>query len=150
MVDLTHAGIHKFWNSFPDKTIYRVIACMEGMEHWTADGDPQVEAAITKLGNTMDSIDNVDIKQEDNIINLGAHLKAGRNLRILMGMDQAFPGSAAKVLMHAEKITKSNKDTAGLFLRRNLIFERLRLSSRLFANERIKLVQKCLEGGDED
>lgn len=150
MVDLSSAAVHKFWYSFPDKTIYRVIACMEGMEHWTADGEPELEKAMSKLENSLDNIDHIDLNQEENLINLGAHIKAGRNLKILMTLDQAFPGSAHKVLMHAEKMSNTITDPAGLFLRRNMIFERLRLSSRLFADERIKLIQRCLEGSDDD
>jgi intracellular multiplication protein IcmW len=150
MVDLTPAAVHKFWNGFPDKSIYQVIACMESMEDWTADGNSQLETALAGLGKELEDINNIDLKQEDSLIHLGAYLKTGRNLRILMGLDQANPGSANKVLMQAEKITKSNQDTAGLFLRRNLIFERLRLLKRAFAEDRIKLVQKCLEGGDDD
>lgn len=149
MIDLSHKAVHQFWSSFPDDTIYRVIACMEGMESWTADGDPGLEKALVDLGKELVNIEKIDLKQEDNLINLGAYLKMGRNLRILMALDQAYPGSASKILMHAEKITKSNKDSAGLFLRRNLVFERLRLISRTFSPQRIKMVQQCLEDDDE-
>lgn len=150
MVDLTHKAVHQFWANFPDDSIYRVIASMESMEHWTLDSNPEIEQALINLGKELDSIENIDLKQEENLINIGAYIKAARNLRILMALDQAYPGSASKVLMHAEKITTSNQDTAGVFLRRNLIFERLRLLSRTFSPERIKLLQQCLEGENDD
>ena len=150
MVDLSHAAVHKFWANFPDKSIYQVIACMESMEDWTADGDPALEAGLVKLGQELEDIKNLDLKQEDNIIKLGTHIKSARNLRILMAMDQAYPGSASKVLMHAEKTTKSNQDIPGVFLRRNMIFERLRLLQRAFSPERIKLLQQCLEGSHDE
>ena len=150
MVDLTHKAVHQFWANFPDNSIYRVIASMESMEQWTLDGDPELEKALMKLGQELENIANIDLKQEQNLINIGAYIKAARNLRILMALDQAYPGSASKLLMHAEKITKSNQDAAGVFLRRNLIFERLRLLSRTFSPERIKLLQQCLEGENDD
>jgi intracellular multiplication protein IcmW len=64
-----------------------------------------------------------------------------------MCLDTAYPGAAAKVLMHAEEITKSEADIAGVFLRRNIVFERLRLLGRVFATDRFKLVLKTLEEG---
>ena len=65
-----------------------------------------------------------------------------------MSMDMAYPGSAAKVLMRAEEISSSSQDTAGLLLKRNAAFERLRLLGRMFSEERIKLVTQALEGAE--
>ena len=121
---------------------------MEGVEDWTVDNDPALEEALDQLGETLEDVGNIDLKQEDAFIELAANLKTGRGLRLLMALDSAYPGAAAKVLMHAEDVTKSEDDTAGLFLRRNIVFERLRLLGRVFAQDRIKLVQKALEGGD--
>jgi intracellular multiplication protein IcmW len=62
-----------------------------------------------------------------------------------MCLDNAYPGAAAKVLMYAEENTKSEQDNPGIFLRRNIVFERLRLLGRVFAPDRLKLVLKALE-----
>jgi intracellular multiplication protein IcmW len=58
----------------------------------------------------------------------------------------AHPGSASKVLMYAEENSLSGQDAAGFFLKRNIVFERLRLLSRTFSEDRLKLVAEALEG----
>ncbi len=145
MPDLSHKAVHQFWKNYPDPTLYKVITFMEGVEDWTLDEQPELEAAINELGATLEDVGNIDLQQEDNMIDLVCHIKTGRGLRLLMCLDQAYPGAAAKVLMHAEEVTKSETDTAGLFLRRNIVFERLRLLSRVFASDRLKLIIKTLE-----
>ena len=147
MPDLSHKAVHQFWHDYKDPIIYRVIAFMEGVEDWTIDGNPALEAALKELGNTLEDIGNIDLKQEDAVIQLVTYLKTGRGLRLLMCLDTAYPGAAAKVLMHAEEMTKADQDTAGIFLRRNIVFERLRLLGRVFAPDRFKLILKTLEEG---
>lgn len=148
MPDLSHQAVHQFWKDYQDPTIYRVISFMEGVEDWTADENPKLEEAIRRLGDTLEDIGNIDLQQESQFINLGASLKTGRCLRLLMCLDMAYPGAAAKVLMHAEETTQYDEDTSGIFLRRNIVFERLRLLSRVFAQDRLKLAIKALEEGD--
>ncbi len=150
MPDLSHSAVHQFWKEYDDPFLYRVIAFMEGVEDWTNDGDPDVEEALSRLGASLDDLGNIELKQEDDMIQLVASLKTGRGLRLLMALDMAYPGAAAKVLMHAEKQTKNEKDTAGVFLKRNVIFERLRLMGRIFSPERIELIQKALEDSGYD
>ncbi len=148
MPDFSHSAVHQFWRDYQDPTIYRVISFMEGVEDWTVDGNPALEAALQRLGDALENIGNIDLQQESQFINLGASIKTGRCLRLLMCLDMAYPGAAAKVLMNAEESTQYDEDTAGVFLRRNIVFERLRLLSRVFAPDRLKLVIKALEEGD--
>lgn len=145
MPDLSHKMVHQFWKEYQDPIIYRVITFMEGVEDWTLDGDPQLEKTINQLGETLEDIGNIDLQQEDAMIKLVAHIKTGRGLRLLMCLDTAYPGAAAKVLMHAEETTQKDNDIPGIFLRRNLVFERLRLLGRVFAADRFKLIVKSLE-----
>ena len=145
MPDLSHAAVHQFWKEYDDPYLYRVIAFMEGVEDWTSDDEPAIEEALKQLGSALDDLGNIELQQEDDMIQLVASLKTGRGLRLLMALDMAYPGAAAKVLMHAEKQTKNEKDTAGVFLKRNVVFERLRLMGRIFSSERIELIQKALE-----
>lgn len=145
MPDLSHEAVHQFWRGYQDPTIYRVISFMEGVEDWTHDQDPAVEKALQKLGKTLDNIENIELQQEELIVELVTHIKTGRGLRLLMCLDNAYPGAAAKVLMFAEEHTKSEQDNPGIFLRRNIVFERLRLLGRVFAPDRLKLVLKALE-----
>ena|SRR3990167_3590507 len=151
MPDLSNTASAKYWSEFPDISIYRVITFMESVESWTLDGDPELEAAITKLGQELDNVSGIDfnkLEHEDQFLYLIANIKTSRGLRLLQAIDQAQPGSASKVLMYAEETSISPKDAAGFFLKRNIIFERLRLLSRAFANDRIKMIAQVL-GGDE-
>ena len=147
MPDLSHKAVHQFWHDYQDSMIYRVIAFMESVEDWTADGDPTLEVALEKLGQVLDNVGNIELKLEENMIELVGNIKTGRGLRLLMCLDQAYPGAAAKILMYAEEHTRSDSDMAGIFLRRNIVFERLRLLGRVFGDDRFKLIQKALEEG---
>lgn len=145
MPDLSEAGAHQFWFQYKDPMIYRVISFMESVEDWTLDGDAKLEQAIKKLGDILDDVGNIDLQQEDSFIHLCTYIKAGRALRLMQCLDTAHPGAASKLLMHAEEVTRSSEDMAGLFLRRNIVFERLRLLGRVFAADRLKLVLSALE-----
>lgn len=145
MPDLSLEASHNFWHSYQDPIIYRVVTFMEGVEDWTLDGDPALEAAINRLGQALEDIGGIDLQQEDSFIKLAAYLKASRNLRLLQCLDTAHPGAASKLLMHAEATSSSGEDMSGLFLRRNIVFERLRLLSRVFSPDRFALVIKVLE-----
>ena len=68
MPDLSQAAVHQFWNEFDDPFIYRVISFMESVEDWTQDGDPQLEAALQKLGDQLDDMGSIELEQEKDII----------------------------------------------------------------------------------
>lgn len=145
MPNLSIEATHKFWHDYNDPTVYRVLTFMEGVETWTLDGDPTLEEALKKLGNVLENIGAIDLKREDDIIKVAAYIKATRNLFLLQTLDTAHPGAASKLLMYAEKNAKSPEDVASLFLRRNIVFERLRLLSRIFSQDRFSMVSKLLE-----
>lgn len=149
MPDLSHKGSHLYWKQYQDPMIYRVLSFMESVEQWTKDGDPSLEAAITQLGQEIDDLDKVDLDKlgrQALFIRLGNHLGMSRTLRLLQALDTTHPGSAAKLLIHAEETSNHSEDEAGLFLRRNIAFERLRLLARIFSHDRLSLVLKALEG----
>jgi len=150
MPDLSNRASHEFWKNYQDDMIYRVISFMESMEDWTIDGDPELESAIQQFGRVLDDIGEIEIGEESNIMALCASIKTARCLRLLMSLDTAYPGAAAKVLMHAEDVTSSDDDIAGIFLRRNIVFERLRLLGRVFGEDRFRLVIKALEESSYD
>lgn len=145
MPNLDLASSNEFWKNFDDPTIYRVIAFMETAENWTLDGNPELEAIITKLGEAFDRLSSFEVGKEDEFIALTAHLKTSRILRMLQTIDSIDPGSASKVLMYAEENNDAEHPIATLFLRRNIVFERLRLLSRAFSPERIALMMTVLE-----
>ncbi len=149
MPNLSHEASAKYWSEYADPMIYRVITFMESVEAWTLDGDPELEDAITQLGQELDDIQTLDINRlnhEDKFIRLVGNIKSGRGLRLLQAIDMAHPGSASKILIHAEGKSLGSQDPAGFFLKRNIIFERLRLLTRAFSDYRFKLVSQALEG----
>lgn len=151
MPDLSVLAVQSFWKQYQDPMIHRVVTFMESVENWTLDGNDSVENAIAVLGNELDDISNIsldELGQQELFIRLANNIKTGRALRLLQVLDIAHPGAASKLLMHAEEISQSMDDMAGLFLRRNIVFERLRLLARVFAPARFNLVLKALEGED--
>lgn len=145
MPDLSLKGCQQFWHEYQDPSIYRVVTFMEAVEDWALDGDPDLEAAITQLGTALDDLGAVDLQREEDLILLATYIKASRNLRLLQALDTAHPGAASKLLMYAENNSYSMEDLCGLFLRRNIVFERLRLLTRVLAPERFELLRKVLE-----
>jgi intracellular multiplication protein IcmW len=125
---------------------------MESVEAWTLDGEANLEAAITQLGQALDNIAAIDLNklnEADDFIALVSQIKTGRGLRVLQALDIIHPGSASKILVHAEECSAGDQDPAGFFLKRNIIFERLRLLSRTFAEQRLQLITRALEGDDQ-
>ena len=149
MPDLSTQGAHEFWKNYDDTMIYRVLSFMEAVEKWTIDGDPSIEAAMDKFGKSLEGVTKFDLAHEDNYLNVGCYLHMSRVLRILQAIDTAHPGSASRLLMYAEDKSRQGEAAAELFLRRNIVFERLRLLSRIFSPERFALVTKAMEHEDE-
>lgn len=145
MPDLSNEACHAFWHDYRDPMIYRVVSFMESVEEWTLDNDADLEAAMQRLGDALEDIGNIDLQNEQEFIKVATYIKAGRGLRLLQTLDTAFPGAASKLLMYAEEHSTSSDDISGLFLRRNIVFERLRLLGRVFAPERLALLVKALE-----
>lgn len=143
------AASHEFWKNYDDPMIYRVIAFMETAEQWTLDGNPGLEAALTKLGQTLETLTTFDLGKEEEFVAMCAHIRTSRILRLLQAIDSIDPGSASKVLMYAEENNSPDHVMANFFLRRNIVFERLRLLARIFSEERCDMVLKLLEQGGE-
>jgi intracellular multiplication protein IcmW len=145
MADLDLPASHEFWKNYEDPMIYRVIAFMETAEDWTLDGNPALEQTMQQLGNALSELTSFELGKEDQFITLCSHIKTSRILRLLQAIDTIDPGSASKLLMYAEENNTPENAMAGLFLRRNIVFERLRLLARVFSQERFELVLKMLE-----
>lgn len=145
MPNLDLQASHEFWKNYDDPMIYRVIAFMESVEEWTLDGNPELEKSLQNLGNALDQLSRFELSKEEQFVMICAHIKTSRILRLLQAIDTIDPGSASKVLMFAEENNTPDNLLAGLFLRRNIVFERLRLLARVFAPQRIELILKALE-----
>lgn len=154
MPDLHLDAVHAFWDSYDRRTLYRVIVAIEHVEHWVADNIPEIEAALIRLGEVMDRNTGFELSEEAKIIRILISTRAGRALRLLQSLDIAKPGTASQILMFAEESNESGEGKtpnpyAALFLRRNLVFERLQLLSRVFAPPRVSLILKALEQQSE-
>ncbi|OGV27768.1 MAG: phosphoesterase [Legionellales bacterium RIFCSPHIGHO2_12_FULL_37_14] len=151
MANLSHETAAEYWFNFSDPTIYRVLMFLESVEDFTLDGEPNLEAALQELGNELEDMQNVNldkVNKHDNFIRIVGNIKSSRGLYLLQMIDSAEPGSASKVLTHAEKNTLSPYDPAGVFLKRNIAFERLRLLSRVFSEYRLYQITRALEGDE--
>ena len=150
MPDLHLDAINAFWDSYDRRTLYRVIVSLERAESWAKDRDPDVEQAVINLGKSIDSASSFDITDEALIIRLLANTHSGRAMRILQSLDMARPGTASQLLMYAEDASEGKGGRAldpfaKLFIKRNLVFERLQLLSRVFSPQRVTLLVKSLE-----
>jgi intracellular multiplication protein IcmW len=141
------AASHEFWKNYDDPMIYRVIAFMETAEKWTLDGNPGLEQALNKLGQSLEGLTSYEVSKEEEFITVCAHIRTSRILRMLQAIDSIDPGSASKVLMYAEEHNSPDHVMANFFLRRNIVFERLRLLARIFSEQRCDMVLKMLEQG---
>ncbi|MAH61783.1 MAG: phosphoesterase [Legionellales bacterium] len=144
MVDMTYKGAHAYWSKFVDPSVYRVITFMENVENWTLDEDTSVDAAINNLGQLLNHPDTKAPKPSPEILKFIAYIKTSRNLRFLQGLDQITPGSASKIISYAEE-NQFNDHHAYIFIYRNIIFERLRIMSRIFQKSRIHTLKKAFE-----
>lgn len=145
MPELDTKSSHDFWYRYRDPMIYRVVAFMESVEQWNPDGDPELEAAMKDLGDALENVERFELKKEEHFVKLTSSLRMARVLRLMQTIDSADPGSASKLLMYAEEHSKTPEDEAGIFLRRNIVFERLRLLARVFSPYRFELILKAME-----
>lgn len=145
MLDLSVAGTDKFWQDRQDPFLIKIIKIIEDAEDWVLDGDPEIEAALTQLAAALDNPMDFQIIDEEFYVNVLVSIKLSRSLRIMQHIDSIKPGSASKLLIYAEVASKSVNDTPGIFLNRNLVFERLQLLSRIFAAERFNIAIQAVE-----
>lgn len=144
MPDFSLEGCHEYWAEFSDPMVYKALCFMESVETWAIDEDENIDDIFTELGSALENIDNIDLGEQDKFIAISAHVKATRNLRLLQTLDSAYPGAVSKLLAHAEE-ESANNETADLFLRRNVTFERLRLLGRVFSHEKLETMKNILE-----
>ena len=144
MTDLSLQASHEFWQNFPDQSVYHVIVLLESVEKDLFDGDEAFEVQMAQLGQALEGFSGKEVSDKQTVLYVVANLKTSRYLRLLQSLDMASPGAASKVIAFAEQ-AKPDNEMARLFLRRNIAFERYRLLSRIFSNERMDILTKALE-----
>lgn len=155
MPDLHLDAVHAFWDSYDRQTLYRIVVALSEVEHWTIDQDPVIEPKMLHLGSVIDHMsDDVEITDEAKIIRILANTTVSRAISILQALDGAKPGTAVQLLTYAEEASKEDGASfdrhAKLFLRRNLVFERMQLLGRVFAPQRISLILRALGQSNEN
>lgn len=145
MLDLTSDAVREYWQERHDAALLRILEAMESVETWVLDGDPDVEASLERLVEHLNSVQNYELQNEEELINILSSIKASRALRVLQYIDTLKPGSASKLLIYAEVSSNEPNDLPGFFLKRNLVFERLQLMGRIFAGDRVDLVLKAID-----
>ncbi len=149
MPSLLPRDVENFWFEYRDPSIYRVIMFMESVEEFLDRKDPEFIATLEKLGKELDDIKSVNFNEfadKDIQISISVQLKTGSGLRFLHILDSVHPGCASRLLMYAEQNAQLPTDNNSLLLRRNVVFERLRLLARMLAPDRFALIKKALEG----
>ena len=149
MPDLSREGVNRFWFQYRDPMIYKIILFMESVETWVPKNHPDFEAAVLKLSEELEHIGNIELKGEELFIKVCSGLNSGRSLRLLQILDIANSGAASELLSYAEENTKNEKDLYAIFVRRNMVFERLRLMSRIFSKQRIDMILRAVENDEE-
>ena len=153
MPDFSTAAVHEFWYDYDKRILYRIVTSMERMETWAIDNDPTIDPLFNQMGEALDGIaGTAEFKEEAIIIRILANTHSARAIRFMQYLDSIKPGTASKLLVYAEEQTKGATKNyyCDLFLKRNLVFERMQLLSRVFSPERINLVLRALENANED
>lgn len=144
-VDLSLKASNEYWKTQHDPFLGRVINMLGNTEDWLQDDNPELEELVSSIIEGLDKLKKIEIKDERLFISLLSNIHISRALRFMQYLDSKTPGSASKLLIYAEVSSKGSSDYIGLFLNRNLIFERLQLLARIFAPQRIDLVVRALE-----
>ena len=121
-----------------------IIKFIEHTEDWVESDNPATQEALVSLGEYLDTATDASNLAEIDLVRICAYLHLSQKLRIMQVVDSIAPGTATKMITEAEK-NAVNDDAANAFLKRNLIFERIRIISRIVAPSRIQMVQKIYE-----
>ena len=144
MPDLSLEYCHSYWSKHSDPMLYRALCFMESVEDWTLDDAEEIEYLFSNFGDSLENIDNIDLKNADEFIYAAAYVKATRKLMLLQTLNEAYPGAVAKLIKHAE-INTGNGPQYKLFLERHVLFERLRLLGNIFSEDASSTIKEVLE-----
>lgn len=140
--------VAQYWQEFPDPAVYQIIKSMESVENWILDNHKEVEKALEHLSQSLEIFKTrpaLVSKYKEEIIHILAYIKTGRALYFLHELEQIYPGAFANLISYAQEHCQHAGDAMSIFLRRSIVFERLRIIKRVFSTERINSVIKVLE-----
>lgn len=144
-VDMSLDACHAFWDSFQDGNVGKIIKLMEKVEGWTLDHDPAIADKLVALGKALEDVPTgMTIDDFEKILSMCTYIRMSQKLRFMQALDQLDPGAASRLIQYAEKNQFSSAEAA-LFLKRNVIFERMRMISRILSPERVDMIRKMLD-----
>ena len=144
MAKLDHESSKEFWQSFMDGSVYPIIQFIEETEDWVDLSHKDLDSSLTSLGDYFQSPpENVALNHLD-LVHVCAPLHLSQKLRIMQIVDRISPGTATKMISAAEEHAE-NDPLASIFLKRNILFERIRILVRVLNPIRIKMVQELYE-----
>jgi prophage DNA circulation protein len=146
--DLSLEGVQAFFRE-RDPNLAKAVEGMESVESWTRDRVESVQAMLQQLA---DRVEYADLETEatavqTKLIVLLGYISSGKAIKLLMWIDQTSPNFVAKTLAEAQMLAvldKVNEEAARLFVERFEVLERLHMLSRIFAEDRLEIVQKVL------
>lgn len=146
--DLSLEGVQAFFRE-RDPSLAKAVEGMESVESWTRD---RVESVQLMLQQLADRVEYADFESEatavqTKLIVLLGYISSGKAIKLLMWIDQTSPNFVAKTLAEAQMLAvldKVNEEAARLFVERFEVLERLHMLSRIFAEDRLEIVQKVL------
>lgn len=153
--DVSTAGAHAFFSE-RDPALVQAIEGMESVETWTRDRFENVQGTLQKLSDKIEEIDMDDIQgtQHNKLIILMGYISSGKAIKLLMWIEHNSPNFVAKTLAEAQMLSaldKINEGAARLFVERFEVLEKMHMLSRVFSEERLRIVQRVLKilAGDE-
>jgi intracellular multiplication protein IcmW len=144
MADLSHKSSVEFWQSFMNGAVYPIIEFIEGTEHFAEEHNANLTEDLERVGHFLGSATALADGSEEYLVKVCAPIYLSQKLRIMQLADALSPGCATRMIKKAEEKALEDK-SCEIFLKRNLLFERLRIVSRIFTEERIQLVQGLYE-----
>lgn len=144
MPDLSRESVHAFWHEYDARILYRIVSSIEATESWVKS-DEETQQLIIDLGDILDSAADITELSQETLVQLMTSIPFAQALRLMHAVEGKRPGSISEILLWAEQQKSGPDSPAKIFLRRNVVFERLQLCARIFSPERLNLVKKALE-----
>lgn len=146
--DMSTAGARAFFAE-RSPSLEQAIIGMESCESWTRDRFQSVQAALQNFADRVEEFDMQDLPAElhNRLIVLLGYITSGKAIKLLMWIEQSSPNFVARTLAEAQALAvldKVNEEAARLFIERFEALERLDMLSRIFAEERLVIVQRVL------
>lgn len=153
--DLSEEATFEFFSE-RDPGLASAIRGMESCESWTKDRIGSVQVALQNLSDRIEEfdLDNMPTDLHNRMIILLSYIGSGKAIKLLMWIDQCSPNFVARTLAEAQMlavIDKPNEEASRIFIERFEVLERLNMLSRVFAEDRLAVVERVLRilSGDE-